>query len=66
MTNEISSSADEVTAEVTEDPGPPRRDYEVVNELFKRERTWAPGEVIDLDERTAAAFLETGDIKEIQ
>lgn len=44
---------------------PPPKGYRVVNELFKRGRAWAPGEVITLDAATASRFIEAGDIEEI-
>lgn len=58
------------TSSFEDNPGgggiaPYRETYEVVNELFKRGETHAPGTHIDLDPDTAARFLETGDIKEI-
>jgi len=45
---------------------PVRQTYEVVNPLFKRGKLHKARTKIDLDPATAAAFLETGDIKEIK
>jgi hypothetical protein len=54
----------EATAVVTPPYEKPRRDYKVVNTLFKRGKQYRKGSTIDLDEATAAAFLAAGDIKE--
>lgn len=43
---------------------PPKRLYVAVKHLFKRGRTFRPGEPIALDEVTAARFLAVGEIKE--
>lgn len=48
----------------TTPPPAPGRRYVVVRPLFKRGRTWQPGEVIDLDTTTAEGFLAAGDIEE--
>ena len=44
----------------------PKQKYLVVNEIFKRGKTFKKNSKIELDEKTAEAFLATGDIKEIK
>lgn len=39
--------------------------YEVVKPLFKRGRTWEPGEHIKLEREAAQRFLDQGEIKEL-
>lgn len=39
--------------------------YEVLKPLFKRGRTWEPGEVIQLERSAALRFLDQGEIKEM-
>lgn len=52
----------------TEDTAAPaiaveRWEYEVINPLFKRGKEFRKGSIIELDEVTAKAFIEAGDIK---
>jgi hypothetical protein len=42
---------------------PVRKEYEVINELFKRGKTYKPGEKIMLVESTANNFIASGDIR---
>ena len=52
---------DEIVARKVE-----RRPYLVVAEggIFKNKKLWGPGEVVLLDVRTGAAFVEAGDVEE--
>jgi hypothetical protein len=46
-------------------PEPQRETYRVVNPLFKRGKLYKRKSKIELDPDTAARFIETGDIEEI-
>ena len=42
---------------------PERKEYEVVNPLFKNGKEYKKGDTIELDELTASNFKKTGDIQ---
>lgn len=46
---------------------PERRPYRVTaeNGLFKRGKRYDHGDFVDLDEKTAAAFIEAGEVEEV-
>ena len=58
--HEGSATKDAVVPEVEVE----RLAYEVVNPLFKNGKKYETGSTIQLDEATAASFLNSGDIKE--
>lgn len=61
-------ATDEVDITLERSPfEPERKSYRVVaeNGLFKRGQQHDPGQLVELDEKTAAAFLVAGDIEEV-
>lgn len=66
MVEDQAQTNDEITTEVAESPFIlPRKSYTVISEhgLFKNGKEIAKGETVELDEKTAAAFIEAGDIE---
>lgn len=56
-----------VDTTVSQEDAPERKEYRVVSEngLFKRGEQYDEGSIIELDKKTAANFLEAGDIEEL-